>query len=71
MAIGSLIGALAGPVGLVAGMMTGTMTGAVLEADDYGFGEDFIAKVSEELQPGMVVIVAELKGKEAVKEMES
>jgi len=60
MAIGSLIGALAGPVGLVAGMMTGTMTGAVLEADDYGFAEDFIARVSEELQPGMVAVVAEL-----------
>jgi len=60
MAIGTLIGALAGPVGLVAGMMTGTLTGAVLEADDYGFAEDFVARVGDQLQPGMAAVVAEL-----------
>lgn len=60
MALGTLIGALAGPVGLVAGMMTGTLTGAVLEADDYGFAEDFVARIGDQLQPGMAAVVAEL-----------
>lgn len=61
MAIGALIGALAGPVGLVAGMLVGTLTGEVAESDDYGFEEDFLSKVTGELQPGMAAVVLEVE----------
>ena len=61
MAIGALVGALAGPVGLVAGMFTGTLAGGVIEADDYGFAEDFISGAAAQLQPGMTAVVAELE----------
>src|ERR1700722_4154177 len=61
MAIGALIGALAGPVGLVTGMLVGTLSGAAAEVDTYGFEEDFISKVSEQLQPGMAAVVAEIE----------
>lgn len=61
MAIGTLIGALAGPVGLVAGMFTGTVAGAAIEADNYGFADDFIAKAAGQLQPGMVAVIAEIE----------
>jgi len=60
MAIGSLIGALAGPVGLLAGMFTGTLVGAASEMDYYDFSESFGSKALDQLQPGMVAIVAEI-----------
>jgi len=61
MAIGTLIGSLAGPVGLLAGMFTGTLTGAAVEADNYGFAEDFIAGAADQLQPGMIAVIAEVE----------
>ena len=61
MAIGALIGALAGPVGLVTGMLIGTLTGEVADSDDYGFEEDFLSKVTGQLQPGMSVVVLEVE----------
>ena len=61
MAIGTLIGALAGPVGLVTGMLVGTLVGEAAELDDYGFEEDFLSKVTSQLQPGMSVVVLEVE----------
>jgi len=61
MAIGTLIGSLAGPVGLLAGMFTGTLAGAAAEADNYGFAEDFIAGAADQLQPGMIAVIAEVE----------
>lgn len=61
MAIGVLVGALAGPVGLLLGMFTGTLAGAALEADDYGFAEDFLAKVTDQLAPGTAAVIAEVE----------
>jgi uncharacterized membrane protein len=61
MAIGTLVGALAGPVGLVLGMFTGTLTGAAIEADDYGFAEDFLFRVAGQLEPGTVAVIAEVE----------
>lgn len=66
MAIGTLIGALAGPVGAVVGMFTGTMTGAVIEADHYGFAEDFLSEAAGQLQPGTTAIIAELEESDPV-----
>ncbi|SEW24338.1 DUF1269 domain-containing protein [Chitinophaga arvensicola] len=60
MAIGGLIGVLGGPVGMMAGMLVGTITGAAWESDHYSFSRDFAGKVADELQPGMVAIIAEV-----------
>ncbi|GGB01990.1 DUF1269 domain-containing protein [Puia dinghuensis] len=59
MALGTL-GAFAGPIGLVIGIFTGALAGAAVEADYFDFAEDFTEKVIEHLQPGTVVIVAEI-----------
>ena len=61
MAIGGLVGALAGPVGMVLGMFTGTLTGSAIEADDYGFAEDVISKIADQLAPGTTAVVAEVE----------
>jgi len=61
LAIGSLVGALAGPVGLVLGMFTGTLAGAAMEADDYGFAEDFLTKTADALAPGAAAVIAEVE----------
>ncbi|HEV2481205.1 MAG TPA: DUF1269 domain-containing protein [Puia sp.] len=61
MAVGAVIGALAGPVGMVAGMLVGTLTGEVAELDDYGFEDDFVAKVTDQLKPGASVVVLEVE----------
>lgn len=60
MAIGTLIGSLAGPVGAVAGMLTGTLTGSVVEMEHYGFADDFVSKVAEDLPSESVAIIAEI-----------
>jgi uncharacterized membrane protein len=60
MALGTAIGAFAGPIGLVTGLFTGALAGAAVEADYFDFAEDFTEKVIEHLQPGTVVIVAEI-----------
>lgn len=61
MAVGTIIGALAGPVGMVTGMLVGALTGEVAELDDYGFEDDFFAKVTDQLKPGTSVIVLEVE----------
>ena len=58
--ISTMVGALAGPVGLLGGMATGTIIGAAAESDNHGFSENFTAKLSKELKPGSVAILAEL-----------
>src|SRR5258707_15556449 len=58
MTIGAVIGALAGPVGTVLGMLTGTLTGTAGGMDQYGFADDFIAKIGEQLSPESVALVA-------------
>ena len=60
MALGTMVGAFLGPVGLVAGIFTGTVLGAAVEGDYFDFAEDFATKAIDELQPGTVVIVAEI-----------
>lgn len=60
-AIGALVGVLAGPVGMLLGMFTGTLAGAALEADDYGFAEDFLTKVTGQLAPGTSAVIAEVE----------
>lgn len=60
MAIGTLIGSLAGPVGAVAGMLTGTLTGSAVDTENYGFAEDFISTVAEQLPLDSVAIIAEV-----------
>jgi uncharacterized membrane protein len=61
LAVGAVIGALAGPVGMVAGMLIGTLTGQIAELDDYGFEDDFVAKVTAQLKPGASVVVLEVE----------
>jgi uncharacterized membrane protein len=60
MALGTIIGAFTGPIGLVIGIFTGALVGAAVEGDYFDFAEDFTERVIEHLQPGMVVIVAEI-----------
>jgi len=60
MSLGTLIGALAGPVGLLVGIISGTLTGAALESRYFDFSQDFISKVTNQLQPGTVAIIAEI-----------
>src|ERR1700761_4944694 len=60
-AVGAVIGALAGPVGLITGMLIGTVTGEVAELDDYGFEDDLVARVTEQLKPGTSVVVLEVE----------
>jgi uncharacterized membrane protein len=58
--VGGLIGVIGGPVGVLAGMAGGTLFGSMVDIFNYGVGEDFLLKVSDELKPGKTVIVAEL-----------
>jgi len=60
MALGTMAGAFMGPVGLVIGLFTGTAIGAATEGDYFDFAEDFATKTIDHLQPGIVVIVAEI-----------
>ena len=61
MAVGTLVGTLGGPVGLLLGMVTGTLVGAAIEADDYGFVDDFLSRASAQLEPGTVAVIAEVE----------
>jgi len=60
MALGTLIGALGGPVGILIGILAGTVTGVVLDSDHMDFSESFVSKVSNDLQPGAVALIAEI-----------
>jgi uncharacterized membrane protein len=58
--VGGLMGVIGGPVGVLAGAAGGTLLGSFIDLFNYGVGEDFIMKVSEEMQPGRIVAVAEV-----------
>ncbi len=57
---GSLIGLLGGPVGAAFGAYTGSLGGVLYDLAKAGVGEDFLAEVEQQLQPGKVAVVAEV-----------
>lgn len=61
LALGSLIGLLGGPVGVVVGAVTGTVAGALRDFWAAGVGLDFIEEAEKHLQPGKVVLLADLE----------
>jgi len=57
---GSLIGLLGGPVGVAIGAYVGSFGGLLFDLVNVGVGEDFLAEVEKQLQPGKTAVVAEL-----------
>lgn len=57
---GGLVGVFGGPIGTVAGAAAGAILGSLFDLINFGVSEDFISKVSNELQPGKTAIVAEI-----------
>ena len=57
---GGLIGLLGGPVGAAIGLGAGALLGSLRDLHQLGVSEDFLDKVSRELTPGRVAIVAEI-----------
>jgi uncharacterized membrane protein len=57
---GGLIGLLGGPVGAAIGLGAGAWLGTLRDLTYLGVGGDFLDKVSQELTPGRVAIVAEI-----------
>jgi uncharacterized membrane protein len=57
---GGLIGLLGGPVGAAFGAYTGSLGGVLYDLAKAGVGEDFLAEVEQQLQPGKVAVVAEV-----------
>jgi uncharacterized membrane protein len=57
---GGLIGLLGGPVGAAIGLGAGAWLGMLRDLTHLGVGGDFLDKVSHELTPGRVAIVAEI-----------
>jgi uncharacterized membrane protein len=57
---GSLIGLLGGPVGVAVGAYVGTFGGMLYDLANVGVGEDFLAEVGRQLQPGKTAVVAEV-----------
>ena len=58
--VGGLVGVIGGPAGVLAGAAGGTVIGSFVDLFGYGFGADFISKVSTELRPGKTAVVAEI-----------
>ncbi|MBB6409222.1 DUF1269 domain-containing protein [Mesorhizobium sangaii] len=58
--LGGLLGVIGGPVGMVTGAAGGVLLGSLIDVVNYGVGEDFMMKVSNELVPGKAAIVAEI-----------
>jgi uncharacterized membrane protein len=58
--VGALLGVIGGPAGVVAGASGGTLVGSAIDLFNYGVDADFVGKVSDELSPGKVAIVAEI-----------
>jgi uncharacterized membrane protein len=58
--VGALIGVIAGPPGVIVGAAGGTMMGSLVDLYNFGVGEDFVAKISDELGTGKTAIVAEI-----------
>lgn len=57
---GSLLGLLGGPVGVAVGAGVGTLGGALYDLARVGIGDDFLAEVERQLQPGKFAVVAEV-----------
>ena len=57
---GGLIGLLGGPVGAAIGLGTGALLGMFHDLHQLGVSADFLDKVSQELTPGRVAIIAEI-----------
>jgi len=58
--VGGLLGLVGGPVGALVGVAGGSLIGSLSDLFDYGVGEDFVSKVSQELGPGKSAVVAEI-----------
>jgi uncharacterized membrane protein len=58
--VGGFIGVIGGPAGVVAGATGGTLLGSLIDVVNYGVGEDFVSKVSQELAPGKTAVIAEI-----------
>jgi uncharacterized membrane protein len=59
-AAGSLIGVLGGPLGILLGTSTGMLTGSVAAAAQAGDQDIALAAISEQIETGQTVLVAEV-----------
>ena len=57
---GSLLGMFAGPVGFAIAAGTGTMGGVLFDMARSGVSAEFLAEAGEQLEAGMVAVVAEI-----------
>jgi uncharacterized membrane protein len=58
--VGGLVGVVGGPIGALVGATGGTLLGSLIDIINYGVGEDFVSKVSEELAPGKTAVICEI-----------
>ena len=58
---GTLIGLLGGPAGVAIGAGAGTVGGMLYDFEKVGVGVDFLEEVGQELKPGKVAVVAEIR----------
>jgi uncharacterized membrane protein len=58
--VGGLVGVIGGPIGVLAGAAGGTMIGSLMDLFNFGIGEDFVSRVSQELGAGKTAVVAEI-----------
>ena len=58
--VGGFIGLLGGPIGAAIGLGTGALLGSVRDLYELGVSGDFLDKVSQDLTPGRVAIIAEV-----------
>jgi uncharacterized membrane protein len=58
--VGGLVGVIGGPAGAVAGLTGGALLGSLSDLFNYGVGDDFLSKVSNELAPGKTALIAEV-----------
>jgi uncharacterized membrane protein len=58
--VGGLVGVIGGPVGVLAGAAGGTLMGSLFDIVNYGVGEDFVIKVSQQLAPSKTAVVTEI-----------
>lgn len=58
--VGGLVGLLAGPAGAAVGLTAGALAGGVRDIFHAGVSEDFVDKVTRELDPGKYALIAEV-----------
>src|ERR1700693_6007630 len=58
--VGALVGVLGGPAGIIVGLTAGMLLGSISDLLNIGVGTDFLDKVSRELAPGKVAVIAEV-----------